>query len=121
MAGFKFSGMVVSIVGVVLVVLIPRTRVRSSVFLADDFFGIDSLGSEGRGMIDSLGNEGRGFLGEGSFCRFGDERRDRLLRFLGRSSSLSELWMLVLMSVSVWWYVLSCALRGASMVTSGDG
>jgi hypothetical protein len=120
----------VSIVGVVLVVLIPRTRVRSSVFLADDFFAIGSLGREGRGVIDSLysdcrgvidslGKEDRGFLGEGSFDLLGDERRERLLRFLGRSSSLSELWTLVL--GSVWWYVLSCALRGASIVTSGGG
>lgn len=121
MAGFKFSGLAVSIVGVVLAVLIPRTRVRSSVFLADDFFGSDSLDCEGRGVMDSLGREGRAFLGEGSFCCFGDERRDRLLRFLGRSSSLSELWMLVLLSVSVWWYVLSCALCGASIMTSGGG
>lgn len=78
MAAFKFGALAVPIVEAVEAVeavSLLRTRDRSSVFLAEDF-ALDSV-------VCIFGREDLDLLGEGIL--------DRLMRLVGRSSSLSSL------------------------------
>lgn len=97
MAAFKLSGLILSVAALgfeglglsvavgVVVLESPRIRERSSVFLAEDFLADDFVNAFSRGR------GGNRDTFEGSLCPFGDGRRERLMRFVGRSSSLSSL------------------------------
>lgn len=75
MAAFKFGVLAAPIVEAVEAVSLLRTRDRSSVFLAEDF-ALDSV-------VCLFGGKDLGLLGDGIL--------ERLMRLVGRSSSLSSL------------------------------